>query len=288
MSILNITADGIPNIYEMVFLYLAKHGPISEEKLMSKCAPSTICDSKMFNNVLNRWSQFGVFIKDEQELWSVVESETLCPKKRALNAIFDNSKCLDVWSSEYACDFIRALIWILAQDVTKLKFDLESMQNLESEQFSMVKEGSPIYMLRNDTRLNGFKFWASFLNILIKSGGDQVDPTDLIRMYLKEIFSGSKELSVDAFYERLINILPIFPNAYLYEQVTSKLNDGRWPAPRKSQNELPTSLSRAILRLEIEGDIVTNDFKGDGNKMKLMYASDLAGKTISHIKLGAK
>jgi hypothetical protein len=285
MSILNITADGLPNIYEMVFNYISKHGPISEEKLMSKCAPSEVCDPKMFNNILNRWSQFGVLNKDELELWSIVESQTQCPKKNALNAMFDSSKCDDIWSSDYACDFIRALIWLLAQDVSKLKFDLESMQHLESEQFSMKKEGRSIFMLRNDTRLNGFKLWASFLDVFIKSGGEQIDPTGLVRMYLKEIFIDSKELSVEVFYERLISILPIFPGAYLYETVTTQLNDGRWPTPRKSQNELPISLSRAILRLEVEGVISTDDVKGDGYKMKLMFTSELVADTISHIKL---
>lgn len=285
MSILNITADGLPNVYEMVFNCIAKHGPISEDKLISKCAPSVICDPKMFNNILNRWAQLGVFEKDEQELWSVAKSGITCPKRNALNSMLDDSRCSDIWSSDYACDFIRALTWLLAQDVSKLKLDLESMQYLESEQFSMERDGGPIYMLRNDTRLNGFKLWASYFDVLIKSGGEQIDPTGLIRMYLKDIFVDSKELNIELFYERLIKFLPIFPDANLYEIVTTQLNEGRWPAPKKSQNELSTSISRAVMRLEIEGVISTDDVKGDGVKMKLMFTNDLAARTISHIKL---
>jgi len=166
-----------------------------------------------------------------------------------------------------------------------LKFDLESLQHLESGQFSMSKDGSSIYMLQNDTRLNGFKLWASYFDTFIKSGGEQIDPTGLIRFYLEDIFVESKVLAIETFYERLIDVLPIFPGGRLYEMVTIELNEGRWPKPKISQNELPTGLSRAILRLMVEGLISTEDIKGDGNKMKLMFTKDLVADYISHIKL---
>lgn len=288
MSILNTPNDGLPNIYDLIFNCIDKYGPISEEKLSSKCVPSVICDPQMFDNILKRWTQLGVFKKDEEGLWSIVESESDCPKRVALNAIFHSSESGDVWSTKDCYDFIRAAVWLLAQDITKVSFDEKSLQYLESQQFSMSKDGSPVYLLQNGVRIRGFKYWASYFDFFIRSGGEQIDPTGLIRIYLENIFIDSKRLSIDLFYERLIEVLPIFPGGSLYEKVTDKLNDGSWPKPKTSQNELPTSLSRAILRLEVEGVISIDDVKGDGFKLKLMYSKELPAATVSHITLESK
>jgi len=283
MTILNIANDGLPNVYDLMFKYIAKHGPIAEDKLYEKCAPKGICEQKQVRQGLNTWSQLGVFKKDHDKQWQLTNQDITCPKKTAITALMAKKHNINLWSNEFGVDFIRASAWLLAQDVVSTDLDVSSLQSLESQQFSKLVDGERVYLLRNDVRTNGFKSWARYLGLTTNAMGEQIDPTELIRMHLEDIFVDQESLDINVFYQRLLDLLPILDGGHYYLEVTQELHENTWPKPKASQSELSTSLSRALLRLFTEKTVHLPEITGDGHKYQLMYTTTNSAKRVSHI-----
>ncbi len=288
MGILNRPSDGLFNVLSIVYGTLTMKGSLSKEDLISACTPGII-DSTQLNNTLNRWTQLGLFVEEEGKL-AVGGSFRIKKKTDFRQVMIGLPKILRIillhdtnnenfWDSENsrAADFTRGISWLLAQDV--YTFDSRSfdvVQNLELAQIGINNR-----VLQNDTRWAGLRSWARYLGFGWESKSFTIDPTMAIRESLDEVFQKSKQMSIVAFVDSLSAVMPVIDGGTYRKKVEDNLLPVHWNKPR--ENWLSTSLSRALKRLHVSGQVKL-EVRADAGEIRTLTGQD--GKQweqVSHI-----
>lgn len=295
MSILNRPTDGIYSVLIVIYKFLLVHKQFLRKDLLRLCAPESLPSQDMFTNTLNRWIELGLFQENEN---NIIEIAPKFNKKRIndvqkelselpiiLREIVlkeeNNNKFWDNKENKSA-DFTRALSWLLAQDVyTFPSQNFNFIERMESRQFSNARE---YRLFQNDTRWNGFKAWATYLGFGWNSGVFQIDPTKAIRDSLPKVFDSKNYLTLKKFLSNLQINIPVIDNGIYRKKVERELLTNRWR--KNKDNELSTSLSIALLRLNVAG-IITFEYLSDtpGAGMKLMGKNNKELREVTNIKL---
>lgn len=263
MSILNQASDGLFNVLIVLVRALVRFGPRGREELISICGGSAhMVDPSQLTRTLKRWTELGLFVEhngliDIHEIYRSIlcknadDAEVRLPKIARTVALLPANNAR-FWESEEAksADLSRGVAWMLAQDVYLLDANSDRLAELESGQ---LIDSSAQKIAQNNTRWNGLKTWMRYLGFARESIQWVVDPTDALRDVLPDIFGSNCELTGPAFVERAASILPVLDGGTYRKQVEEVLKENTWPRPRAGC--LSSSLSRAIQRLDREGEI---------------------------------
>jgi hypothetical protein len=273
MTILNRPTDGLPSVLLTLWKCMRlRRSPYEKDELQNLCAPKTLGTlgieadpQQQVRQTITRWGQLGLWrieggkIKLEDQFKSIrVDEDEKANfesfRSACLSLVLkpDNSRGLNKGQSGKSADFCFAACWMLSQDVftcpggshDSIEGPLEKKQVFEKP-----------YPFGNNTRWDGFRDWAVFfgLGYWTRARTGRVfnaDPAEAIRVRLTEVFGSKEELTQDAFFSALRDLLPILDQGDLRTK-SEKNFGGTWRAPQA--NEVSPSLTRALFRLEQEG-----------------------------------
>jgi hypothetical protein len=290
MSILNRPSDGLFNVLIVIYKVLALYGPLSKEEVKSLVAPGDISDSQV-NNTMNRWTQLGLFCNEGsavsiEAVCAPQEGEGLDEAVRRLPAtlrslVFRKENNSNFWDSERSAsaDFSRGISWLLAQDVYSLATDNHpTIQDVEKVQLADPSQR----VLQNDTRWHGLCHWATYLGFAWNAATAVIDPTVAVRESLPQVFPGGRTLIATSFLESLAHVLPVLDFGAYRQEVENALNPRNWRRPPKFF--LSTSLSRALKRLELSGDLTLEHRADAGESYRLMRQQSTEwGRPFTHV-----
>lgn len=296
MTILNQPSDGLYNVLIVLVRSIIRFSPRDEEQLLLACGSGLeSVDSSHLGRTVTRWTELGLF----QSLNGVIDiaepykamlgskhdaAEVRLPKAlRAITLHPDNNTRF--WDAEGArsADFSRAVAWMLAQDVYTLPQTPKLLEGLLNAQL-IDPTGTTI--VQNDTRWNGLRAWMPYLGFARVTSRWDVDPTDALRDALPEVFGSASRLMAGEFLERAASTLPVLDGGEYRRNVESALKESSWPKPEPGS--LSTSLSRALLRLEREGNIKLEQLSDTGQGAILVGRNRKRWRDFTHISISRK
>jgi len=296
MAILNQTNDGLFHVLIILIRCLVAIGPSKKEKLLALCAPESIVDPKMARQTLRRWTQIG-FFEETEDVISFCEDLPIKFSKRNLSnneiarvvrhLLFCSKNNERFWEAEgnMSADMCRITAWILAQDVHELR--PTNFQEPEALYLSQLQTEDAIF--QNNTRWNGFKSWCGFLGFGATESGKPngeliVDPTRAIKDLVREMVERNKTQAVDAFLAELADHVPVVDRGVYRLEVESRLNESKWKRPGKQ--DISTSLSRALLRLQSQ-DVIRLEKRSDSDaQVRLIGRGGEVVQTVTHVVRG--
>jgi len=249
---------------------------------------------------ITRWEQLGLWrieegkikLKDQFKSIRVDEDEKMnfeSFRSACLSLVLkpNNSRGLNGGQSGKSADFCFAACWMLSQDVFTCPGGNHASIEGPVEKKQVFEEPYPF---GNNTRWDGFRDWAVFfgLGYWTTQGGARVfhtDPAEAIRVRLTEVFGRKKELTQDAFFSTLRDLLPILDQGDLRTRSEQNFG-GNWRAPQP--NEVSPSLTRALYRLEQEG-LVKIDSRDDAQRRTFLGRAHTAlPRTVTHVIKGPR
>lgn len=291
MSILNSASDGLPNVLIVLCKCLMIHRSLSREDLLGLCAPMSLFDEKQkpreyAQNTLNRWTDLGLFkeknsyisFSDQLVLTtgSTLRSIESLPQilRSVVFAPHNNERLFESDDSKSA-DFTRALSWVLLQNVYTLAGD-------KHEPIAELEAKTGLKAFQNPTRWNGFKRWVQYLGFGWKVDDNVItfDPTKAIIESLSAVFGEREEMSQATFFERLASVLPILDGGAYRKAIEERLSPDKWKS--LPSNIVSTSVSRALLRLTLDGTLELHD-RSDAEKRSLIGRNGNELQRLSHI-----
>ena len=285
-------SDGLFNVLIVLARAVIRLGPKSRDDLLKACGLGVeAIDPKQLGQTLTRWTELGLFSNEAgliglREPYHThlgknpdVAEARLSNVARTIAMSADNNARF--WEAEgnKTADLSRGLSWILAQDVYTIDTSSHpKIATLESDQVPDLAKR----IFQNDTRWNGLRTWMVYLGFA--RGGAQVtiDPTDAVRDALPEIFGQDQTLASPAFVERAATVLPVLDGGSYRRQIEAILKETTWARPR--ENQVSTSFSRAIQRLDREGLIATEQRSDAEGGITLVGAGGRNWRNITQIR----
>ena len=294
MSLLNRPSDGMHSVLVVIHNLIIQEGSLPFQQIVELCSPEGCGDPAQVRQTLNTWIEFGLFTKSEDQKVSFSKSLSKSDKTRenlrkvARKILFATDNNPNLWAAEGtgSADFTRSVAWLLAQDVYQAE-----LSNWSDAQSLLQKQtNKSINVIQNDTRWSGLKAWSQFLGFAVSgkfpSGVLIIDPTDAVRDSLPEVFHKRTKMAADDFIAELATIVPVLDSGNFRKDVESKLLEhGGWTP--LDENNLSTSLSRAVLRLIHEGVIAGENLSDAGSRLHLMGRANKVIETFSHLRLTA-
>ena len=263
MSVLNQQSDGLHTVLIVLVRALVRLGPMSQEDLLTACgADLDVVDPGHLTRTLDRWTEFGLFATDNNLVVLAPpygdvlgkapdQAEARLPKiARTIGLSVENNARFWEAKASRSADLCRGMSWLLAQDVYSIDTNShEAIAAIEIDQ--LIDESRCIF--QNNTRWNGLRAWMPYLGFAREGAQMAVDPTVAVRDALSEVFTASPNLTARQFVDALARVLPVLDYGAYRTQVETVLNPARWRRPPEGQ--VSTALSRALQRLEFEGQI---------------------------------
>ncbi|MEI7909632.1 MAG: protein DpdG [Verrucomicrobiota bacterium] len=292
MSLLNLPTDGIYTVLVAIFPLLLSKKNLTKEQLRKLCAPPEACHQGHISGTLNTWISLGLFDVNSDGavtihpdvLGSERKLENL--RKIARRLALDPKNNADLWAKEgtRSADFTSALSWFLAQDAwsTEIKSDKEADSILTHQ----LPSGE--IKFQNNTRWNGFNQWTSFLGFGCNprfSSGITPDPTEAVRDALPAVFGKHKTLPAKDFIRKIGDALPVLDGGDYRRQVEGALlsQDSQYSWRALPEDQLSTSLSRALVRLHEEG-VLRHSLKADvHHQMRVRLTGRGGGQILKDI-----
>lgn len=298
MGILNQPSDGLFNVLIALAKCLVTTGPVKKDKLLGVCAPASLTDQRMAKTTLRRWTQIGLFVEVDGEIRFSDElpfklsrrnfsAEKLAHVIRSL--IYEPRNNERFWDREdnQSADMCRLTSWMLAQDVHS--FRPRNFQDADDLYVKQVSMPGVERQFTNSTRWNGFTSWGTFLGFgQFESGGTAgefiVDPTLTISSNAISLLSEQKVYTITEFLKELAHLVPVIDGGRYREEIESKLNPAYWKRP--SENEISTSLSRALLRLQAQEAIRLEKRADSDAQLRLIGRGGRVVQSVTHIQRG--
>ena len=263
MSVLNQASDGLYTVLIVLVRALVRLGPMPRDSLIDACGGSVeAVGASQLARTLNRWTELGLFVVHNGEIVlasprgdalgkTADEAEARLPKVARTIALSaeNNARFWEAEASKSA-DLSRGLSWLLAQDVYTIETNApKSIATLEIEQ--LTDESRCIF--QNETRWSGLRAWMPYLGFAREGAQMAIDPTAAVRDALPEVFASSSTLTARQFVDNLARIVPVLDHGTYRAEVEAVLNPARWR--KLADGQLSTAVSRALQRLEYEGQI---------------------------------
>jgi hypothetical protein len=284
MTLLNNASDGLHTDLIILFRTVAYFKTIAYEDLLKLCQPEIIVKDdkndetlKRLRGSLNNWIKLGLFdrsgdnvqLNKSFEKIKKLEIDTITNElsQLALDLVFLPKNATPIFEESniqgVSGDFIRGASWVLAQDIYSFPTawaEVESLLNKQS------LGAMPI--IQSDLRWSSLRFWMRYFGLATgESSSFKIDPTLAIKHRLKSIFGSNKELPVNDFLMSLSEKLPILDFGEYRNEVEKNLNDSIWR--KLNPNELSQSLSFALKRLELNGNIHLRGKSDTGSSYRL-------------------
>lgn len=295
MSIINNAHGGSQYAVLAAFYQVLKASPkntLPREKLMALCAPATLQTGDSENasgkapKELSAWLDLGL-LKEEPangateiclntNYFSAKNMLLRQAARRCLQAVENNS---DLNSrDERAVDLTLLAALLLALDVYQ-NAEISS-SNLEV----LVSTFMPDFRINSNevAVVPGYLSWLGFAQQLTRDRY-AIDPTDAIREELIFLMQPGEQLSIGEVLQRLNQALPVLDGGGYRQQVEDRISlDGWQPL---SANRVSTSLSRALLRLQLSGIINMKAESDASGAMQLIGRKGSVLRTVTHLTL---
>ena len=297
MSILNQSSDGLVSVLVALARTSIVIGAMQKKKLLDICSPSSLGDGKQDKaaKTLNRWIELGLFSLSEKEDVRIAEKYHGRLRKNdasvesiaevAREVVLQPTNNSNFWSDEEnrSADFCRAVSWMLAQDVHQ--FIPTSYSQVESKAAEQVTSSKTV-IFQNDTRWAGFVSWASFLGFGRPdsgkaSGGFITDPTSAVKSAITIRENNKKEVPISEFLHILARSLPVVDGGDYRLEVERQLRPDKWDAP--TAPNLSSSLSRALLRLQSQGQLRLEKRSDSDAQVRLTGRGRNVIQTVTHV-----
>ncbi len=287
MTILNAASDGLHAELIALARAVAHSGPIEKDDLIGLCSPGSI---PRLRGALSRWTDLGLFLEVGG---SIRLAEQLTPKRReALDnwterlphycrmLVLQPTKCSPLWGDGegVSADFVRAVAWLLAQDIFGFPTTWAEVEQLEQSQFRHGR------IIQNDTRWTGLRFWARYLGF---ATGDSrsflIDPTTAIRSELQSVVDGGGFMEAETFVSELARRIPVLDFGVYRKEVESELIKANWHGP--AAGHVSPSLSFALRRLELDNLIAIESKADAAHGLSLTGKSHETLRSFTHIRV---
>jgi hypothetical protein len=299
MSILNRPGDGQVGVLVALVRASVLFGTMPKQKLLDVCSPNSLGDGKqdMAIKTLNRWIELGLFdISDDGEVKVIDKYRSILKKAEASTEslgkvvreiIFAPENNGNFWEPEKnrAADFTRAASWMLAQNVHDfIPGNHRDVERRSKEQVDSTEE----IIFQNDTRWQGYVAWATFLGFGRKeskpTGGFISDPTRAVVDFFGSFTPSKDAVAVNEMLAGLAEAIPVLDGGDYRKKVEQKLKPEKWKKP--AVNELSTTLSRAILRLESLGLIRLEARSDSDAQVQLVGRRGKPNRPVTHVQFG--
>ncbi len=293
MSIINNAHGGSQYAVLAAFYQVLKGSPrntLPREKLMALCAPTTLQTGDSQNargkapQELRAWLELGILTEatvgetDEISLNTNYFSSEDIPLRQAVRRCLqaaENNRDLSL-RDERAVDLTLLAALLLALDV---------YQNAEISSGSLEVLVSKFMA---DFRINsnevavvpGYLSWLGYAQQITRSSY-AIDPTDAIREELPFLMHPGEQLSIDEALQRLNRVLPVLDGGSYRQQVEERISLHGWQP--LSANRFSTSLSRALLRLQLSGIINMKAESDASGAMQLIGRNGSVLRTVTHL-----
>lgn len=295
MSIINNAHGGSQYAVLVAFYQVLKVSPkntLPREKLMALCAPASLQTGDSQNargkapQELRAWLDLGLLTEEKVEETTQISFNanyfsTKCmplrqAARRCLQAQENNS---DLNSrDERAVDLTLLAALLLALDVYQ-NAEIKS-GNLEE----LVNTFIPDFRINSNeiAVVPGYLSWLGFAQQLTRDSYT-IDPTDSIREELPFLMRVGEQLSIGEVLQRLNRALPVLDGGSYRQQVEERISLHGWHS--LSPNRLSTSLSRALLRLQLSGVINMKAESDASSAMQLTGRNGSVLRTVTHLTL---
>jgi hypothetical protein len=282
MTILNNANDGLHPELIVLFRTIAFFKSIPYEDLLNLCLPKIMSENDesirtRMRGSLNNWIKIGLFKRngDNVELLdplkriekSDIDTYTSELPRIAMELVCLPKNATPMWDNTsnqgVSADFVLGASWVLTQDIYNFPTAWGEVESLVNEQ--SIGE---IKSIQSDFRWGNLRFWMRYFGLATgESSSFRIDPTSAIKCRLKSIFGSSKELPAKEFFVSLSEKLPVLDFGEYRNEVEKNLNENRWR--KLNPNELSQSLSFALKRLELSGDIQLRGKSDTGSSYRL-------------------
>ncbi|WP_447876069.1 protein DpdG [Serratia fonticola] len=296
MSIINNAHGGSQYAVLVAFYQVLKASPkntLPREKLMALCAPAALQTGDSENasgkapKELSAWLDLGL-LKEEPDsnkteislnasYFSTKDMPLRQAARRCLQAVENNQ---DLNSrDERAVDLTLLAALLLALDVYHnaeiTKRNLEQLVNHLLPDFRINSSNeAPV--------VPAYLCWLGFLQQITRESY-AIDPTNAIREELPFLMQLGEQLSIAEVIQRLNQALPVLDGGSYRQLVEERISRKGWQP--LSADRLSTSLSRALLRLQLSG-IINMDEKADSSgAMQLTGIKGSVLRTVTHLTL---
>ncbi|ATM88533.1 Uncharacterised protein [Yersinia thracica] len=294
MSIINNAHAGSQYAVLVAFYQVLKASPknrISREKLMALCAPITLQTGDAPDargkapKELRAWLDLGLLteevVDDTTEIslnanyFSTKDMPLRQAVRRCLQAPENNSD-LNL-RNERAVDLTLLTALLLALDI--YHNDEISKRNLEE----LVNHFLPDFRINSSNEapvVPAYLNWLGFVQ-QIAHESYTIDPTNAIREELPFLMQPGELLSVGEVLLRLNRALPVLDGGSYRQQIEERISLHGWQS--LSANRLSTSLSRALLRLQLSGIINMKAESDASDAMQLIGRNGSVLRTVTHL-----
>lgn len=295
MSIINNAHGGSQYAVLVAFYQVLKASPkntLPREKLMALCAPETLQTGDSQNargkapQELKAWLELGILSEEpvgdttEISLNSNYFSAKNMPLRQAVRRCLqaaENNRDLSL-RDERAVDLTLLAALLLALDI---------YQNAE------ITSGNLEVLVNKfmvDFRINsnevavvpGYLSWLGYAQQITRDSYT-IDPTDAIREELPFLMQPGEQLSIVEALQRLNRALPVLDGGSYRQQVEERISLHGWQS--LSADRISTSLSRALLRLQLSGVINMKAESDASSAMQLTGRSGSVLRTVTHLTL---
>ncbi|EQC0968133.1 protein DpdG [Citrobacter braakii] len=299
MSIINNAHGGSQYAVLVAFYQVLKVSPkntLPREKLMALCAPASLQTGDSENasgkapKELNAWLDLGL-LKEESgnntteislnaRYFSTKDMPLRQATRRCLQAV-ENNRDLNS-RDERAVDLTLLAALLLALDV--YHNPEISKRNLEQ----LVNHLLPDFRINSSNEapvVPAYLSWLGFVQQITRESY-AIDPTNAIREELPFLMQLGEQLSIAEVLQRLNRALPVLDGGSYRQNVEERISQKGWRP--LSADRLSTSLSRALLRLQLSG-IINMDEKADASgAMQLTGTKGSVLRTVTHLTLTHK
>ena len=295
MSIINNAHGGSQYAVLTAFYQVLNASPkntLLREKLMALCAPATLQTGDAQNargkapQELRAWVELGLLTEEKvdditqislnESYFSIKNMPLRQAARRCLQAPENNS---DLSSrDERAVDLTLLTALLLALDVYQ-NAEISS-GNLEV----LVSTFMPDFRINSNevAVVPGYLRWLGYAQQITRDSY-AIDPTDAIREELPFLMRVGEQLSIGEALQRLNRALPVLDGGSYRLQVEERISLHGWQSI--STNRLSTSLSRALLRLQLSGIINMKAESDASGAMQLTGRNGSVLRTVTHLTL---
>ena len=287
MTILNAASDGLHAELIALARAAAHSGSIEKEELINLCMPGTV---QRLRGALSRWTDLGLFVEtdgsvDLAEQFARKRGETLDDWTDRLpgfcrTLVLGSSKCSPLWGEDegVSADIVRAMAWLLAQDIFSFPTTWLEVEALERAQFRHGK------IIQNDTRWTALRFWTRYLGF---ATGDSrsflVDPTAAITAEIQHVSKDGTLVEAETFVHELAKRLPVLDFGAYRKEIEGRLTLASWHRP--PVGHLSISFSFGLRRLELDNRIALESKADAPGGLSLTGKDHQNLRSFTHVRI---
>ncbi|MGL6426163.1 protein DpdG [Aeromonas hydrophila] len=296
MSIINNAHGGSQYAVLVAFYQVLKgssKNTLQRDKLMALCAPTTLQTGDSENargkaeQELKAWLDLGLLteekVDDKTQIRLNVDyfsTQNMPLRQAARRCLLAAENNRDLSSrNERAVDLTLLATLLLALDVYN-NANI-STRNLEV----LVNEFLPDFRLNKTNEVpivSGYLSWLGYAQQITRDSYT-IDPTNAIREELPFLMHPDEQLSIREALHRLNHALPVLDGGSYRQQIEKRISQYGWQP--LNANRLSTSLSRALLRLQLSGIINMKAESDASGAMQLTGRNGSLLRTVTHLTL---